>query len=334
MSEGFSHFGVIGAGAWGTALAQVLASDGTPVTLWSWRAEQAADLAAWREHRDKLPGIALHSGISPTHDGGVLSSCDAVLYVAPAQSARDVLTALGPHIGVGVPVISCSKGFERGTLKSMADVLGECVPHARRGVLSGPSFAHEVASGLPAAVTLAAETMDLANGLALAMARPSFRLYTSDDVVGAEIGGAIKNVLAIACGIVDGKGLGKSAHAGLITRGFAEMARLARAMGARSDTLHGLSGLGDLVLTCSSAQSRNMAFGRQLGQGVSMRDLLGAGRGLTEGVASAPSVVALGDRFGVEVPICAAVNAILSQTLSVDGAIDALLSRPIKAEPV
>lgn len=334
MTEIFNTIGVLGAGAWGAALAQVIAADGRPVTLWTWKPEQAAQLAQTRENAQRLPGVTLHPSITPTADGAALAECAAILSVVPAQVTRAVLTQLAPHIGEGVPVIACSKGLERGSLKTMAQVIADAVPQARRGVLSGPSFAHEVATGLPAAVTLAAETLDLAADLAAAIGRPTFRLYLSDDMVGAEIGGAIKNVLAIACGIVDGRELGRSAHAGLITRGFAEMSRLARAMGAQPDTLQGLCGLGDLVLTCSSPRSRNMAFGRALGTGTPLAELLANPASLAEGVASAPAVVTLAENLGVDVPICQAVNAILSGKTTIDTAIDGLLSRPVKVEPV
>ena len=232
----------------------------------------------------------------------------------------------------GLPVVLCCKGFERGSLALMSDVLAETLPSAIPAVLSGPSFAIDVAKGLPTAVTLACSDQALGEALMQALGSESFRPYLSDDLIGAEVGGSVKNVLAIATGIVEGKGLGKSAHAALIARGFAEMTRLGEALGGKRETFSGLCGLGDLVLTCSSPQSRNMSCGFALGRGEALEDILAKRQSVTEGVATAPALVELAQRHGVDMPICDAVNAILSGAISLDDAIEALLSRPFKLE--
>jgi glycerol-3-phosphate dehydrogenase (NAD(P)+) len=255
-----------------------------------------------------------------------------LLAVTPAQHLRGALADLAPRARPGLPVVLCAKGVEAGSLKLMTEVLAETMPQAAPAVLSGPSFASEVARGLPTAVTLAAADEDLARDLAEAIATPTFRPYVSGDMIGAEAGGAIKNVLAIACGVAEGKGLGQSAQAALITRGFAELTRLAVALGGEAETVAGLCGLGDLVLTCSSATSRNMSLGLALGRGESLEAALAGKLSVAEGVASAPAVIALARRHGVETPICDAVNAILSGELAVGPAIVALLARPLKAE--
>jgi glycerol-3-phosphate dehydrogenase (NAD(P)+) len=252
--------------------------------------------------------------------------------VAPAQHLRSTLTALQPHVREGLPILLCAKGVEQGTLCLMTEVLAQAIPEAAPAVLSGPSFAGEVARGLPTAVTLACPDEDLGRALAEAIATPTFRPYLAPDMIGAEAGGAIKNVLAIACGIVEGKGLGRSAHAALITRGFAEMTRVAEALGGQAETVAGLCGLGDLVLTCSSPQSRNMSVGLALGGGQTIGQALAGKLTVAEGVASAPAVRALARRLGVETPICEAVAAILAGEVGVDDAILGLLSRPLKSE--
>ena len=328
------HIGVIGAGAWGSALALAAARAGRRVTLQAHEPETAEAVNTARENRDFLPGVTLPPAIIATTELGDLSDADAVLAVAPAQHLRSVLKAFAPHHRAGRAVVLCAKGIERDTLKLMSEVLAETIPHAAPAVLSGPSFAADVARGLPTAVTLACEDAALGETLMEAIGSPGFRPYLADDLIGAEIGGAVKNVLAIAAGIVEGKGLGKSAHAALISRGFAEMGRLAEALGAKRETLAGLCGLGDLVLTCSSPQSRNMSCGLALGRGETLDSILGARRAVTEGVATAPGVVALARRHGVEMPICEAVDAVLSGRLDVDAAIEALLARPFKPEAV
>ncbi|MBE7218981.1 MAG: NAD(P)-dependent glycerol-3-phosphate dehydrogenase, partial [Caulobacteraceae bacterium] len=249
-----------------------------------------------------------------------------------AQHLRGVLRAFAPHARAGLPVVLCAKGVEQGTLDLMTAVLAEALPAAAPAVLSGPSFAAEVARALPTAVTLACPDAALGEALARALAAPGFRPYLTDDMAGAEAGGAVKNVLAIACGVVEGRGLGRSAHAALITRGFAEMTRLGVAMGARPETLAGLCGLGDLVLTCSSSQSRNMSVGLALGRGETLEQALAGKRTVAEGVASAPAVRALARRLGVETPICEAVAAVLAGELGVEAAIEGLLARPLRPE--
>lgn len=332
MSAPFLRVGVLGAGSWGTALAQTIAQAGRDVVLWCRRREQAVGINSRQENADYLAGVTLDRRIRATADPADLADCTAFLCVAPAQHARAALERIRPYLDDGAPVVMCCKGIERGTLKLMSDVLGDVAPNARAAVLSGPSFAGEVAAGLPAAVTLACREPALARALITTIGRPQFRPYLTDDIVGAEAGGAVKNVLAIACGIVMGRRLGESAHAAMVTRGFAEMTRFAVALGARPETLQGLCGLGDLVLTCSSLRSRNMSLGHALGQNQRLKDIMIDRKGVTEGVATAPVIVGLADRLGVDMPICAAVNDVLSDRASVDEAIDGLLSRPFKLE--
>jgi glycerol-3-phosphate dehydrogenase (NAD(P)+) len=324
--------GVIGGGAWGTALAQVCARAGLSVTLWAREAEVAAEINAAHANSLFLPGVTLDAGVTATGEPADLEGSDLILAVAPAQHLRATLALFAPHASEGVPVVLCAKGIEAGSLALMTQVLAESLPAARPAVLSGPSFAGEVARGLPTAVTLAAADPRLAETLAQAIASPLFRPYVSGDMIGAEAGGAVKNVLAIACGVVEGRGLGRSAHAALITRGFAELTRLAVALGGQAETVAGLCGLGDLVLTCSSPQSRNMSVGLALGRGESLQEALAGKSSVAEGVASAPAVRALAGRLGVETPICDAVSAILAGETAVDPAIAALLSRPLRAE--
>ncbi len=324
--------GVIGAGAWGTALAQVCARAGLATTLWAREPAVAAAIAATGENTLFLPGARLDDRVSVTLDAGDLAGAELILAAAPAQFLRGTLRLFAPHLAPGVPVVLCAKGVEASSLKLMSQVLAETLPGARRAVLSGPSFAAEVARGLPTAVTLAAGDPALAEAIARRIASQAFRPYVSDDMVGAEAGGAIKNVLAIACGVVEGRGLGRSAHAALITRGFAELTRLAVALGGRAETVAGLCGLGDLVLTCSSLQSRNMSVGLAIGRGGRVAEAIAGGGGVAEGVASAPAVRALAARLGVETPICDAVSAILAGEIAVDPAIAALLARPLRSE--
>jgi glycerol-3-phosphate dehydrogenase (NAD(P)+) len=326
------HAGIIGGGAWGTALAQVCARAGLEVTLQAREPEVVEAINGAHENPLFLPDITLDEAVRATHEMADLAACDLILAVAPAQHLRSALTTLGPHARHGLPVLLCSKGIEQGSLKLMTQVLGETIPQACPAVLSGPSFAGEVARGLPTAVTLACPDEPFARRLAETIATPAFRPYVVDDMIGAEAGGAIKNVLAIATGIVEGKGLGRSAHAALITRGFAEMTRMAVALGARAETLAGLCGLGDLVLTCSSSQSRNMSLGMALGQGRTVAQALAGKLSVAEGVASAPAVRDLAAKLGVEMPICQAVAGVLADEHTVDAAIMGLLSRPLKSE--
>ena len=327
----FRTAGVIGAGAWGTALALVCARAGLKTTLWAREPEVVESIRAERENTLFLPGFTLFD-VEVTPDLADLADSDLILAVPPAQHMRATLTAFEAHARPGLPIVLCAKGVERGSNALMTKVLKETLPDAAPAVLSGPSFAKEVAQGLPAAVTLAAKDPALARDLAEVLATPTFRPYVSDDMIGAEAGGALKNVLAIACGISEGKGFGRSAHAALITRGFAEMTRYAVALGAKAETVAGLCGLGDLVLTCSSPQSRNMSVGLALGQGQTLKQALAGKLSVAEGVESAPAVVDLAEHLGVETPICEAVAAILARKLSVDDAMHALMTRPLKTE--
>ena len=324
--------GVIGAGAWGTALAQTARLAGCDVALWAREAEVADEINSAHRNSIFLADVPLDPGIVATNDLAEIAERDAVLLVSPAQHVRETAQALAPLLVPQTPVVVCSKGLEQATGKLMGDVLGEALPTATPAFLSGPSFAADVARGLPAALTLATPDSDLGQRLANAIGYRNFRLYWSDDMVGVQLGGALKNVLAIAAGIVDGKSLGASAHAALVTRGFAEMRRLGAALGAREETLAGLSGLGDLVLTCGSPQSRNMSLGRALGQGQKLDDVLGSRRSVAEGVYTAAAVVRVAGEHGIEMPIASAVDAIVTGALDVDTAIETLLSRPFRAE--
>jgi glycerol-3-phosphate dehydrogenase (NAD(P)+) len=324
--------GVIGGGAWGTALAQVCARAGLGTTLWAREAEVVAAINAGAQNPLFLPGVDLDPAIAATDDLADLAGADLVLAVAPAQHLRATLSAFAPHARNGLPILLCAKGIEQGTLKLMTQVLAETVPQAQPAVLSGPSFAGEVARGLPTAVTLACSDEGCAQTLGEAIATPTFRPYFATDMIGAEAGGAVKNVLAIACGIVEGRGLGRSAHAALITRGFSELTRLAVSLGGQAETVAGLCGLGDLVLTCSSPQSRNMSVGLALGCGETLEQALSGKLSVAEGVASAPAVRQLARKLGVDVPICEATAAILAGEVGVDDAIRRLLARPLREE--
>ena len=328
----FSSAGVIGAGAWGTALALVCARAGLATTLYAREPELVTAIQAEGENTLYLPGVKFDVPITVTNDLKDLSECEFLLNVTPAQYLRASLQAFARHARPGVPMLLCAKGVEQASLQLMSEVATEALPSAVLAVLSGPSFAGEVARGLPTAVTLACADEGLGRALAEAIALPTFRPYVATDMIGAEVGGAIKNVLAIACGIVEGRGLGRSAHAALITRGFAEMTRLAEALGGEAETVAGLCGLGDLVLTCSSPQSRNMSVGLALGRGETLDQALSGKRSVAEGVASAPAVRQLARKVGVETPISEAVAAILAGEVEVDAAIAGLLSRPLKSE--
>lgn len=321
--------GVAGAGAWGTALAQVLASDGDEVPVWAFEPEVAEAINTAHENSLYLSGIALSPAIHASSDLAVLTSCEALLVAVPAQHLRGIVAAL-PH--GGRPLILCSKGIEAGTGRLMSQVVEEVRPSAQVAVLSGPTFAHEVAAGLPTAITLACGDTALGERLARRIARPAFRPYLSDDVIGAEVGGAVKNVLAIACGVADGAGLGLNARASLISRGFAEMTRFGLALGARAETLSGLSGLGDLVLTCSSTNSRNFSLGKGLGEGLAAADLLGARRTVAEGAFTAPVLRDAARAAGVDMPIVESVCAVLEGEVGVPEMIELLLARPLRSE--
>ena len=324
----FDHIAVVGGGAWGTALALTCMRAGRSVLLWESDPANAAHLAVHRESRF-LPGVRLDDRIAVVTDLAEAARAEAILLVVPAQAVRAVTKALSPLLAPGTPLIVCAKGIERGTQKFMTEVVGECASGATPAVLSGPSFAADVARGLPTAVTLAAADETVAAALAKAIGSAAFRPYRSTDVRGVELGGAAKNVLAIAAGVVTGRGLGASALAALTTRGFAELGRFGRAYGAKADTMTGLSGLGDLLLTCSSPQSRNFSFGIELGRGHKPADIHG---GLAEGVFTAPVLLAMARERAVDMPIATAVAALLDGTLTVDAAIESLLTRPLKAE--
>jgi len=325
----FSHIGVVGAGAWGVALAQSAASGGRRVTLWG-RDEDA--MRVWRETRQgaRLRGVRLHDAITPTHELADLRDCDAILLVTPAQTTRQVALALAETLQTARPLVNCAKGIEVETDLFLSDVLAEVAPGWPRATLSGPSFAVDVAAGLPTAVTLAAETEDLAVALANALKAPNLRLYHSTDLRGVELGGAAKNVLAIGCGVGAGLKLGASASAALIARGFAELSRFGQAFGARPATLMGLSGLGDLVLTCSSEQSRNFSFGLALGRGRTVAEA-SAGK-LAEGATTAKALTDLARRKSVEMPIAETVQALLDGRIGAREAVGALLARPQRGE--
>jgi len=325
----FDRIGVIGGGAWGTALAQVGASGGRDVLLWARETEVVESVNADHENRAFLPGQKLSSSIRATGDLADLRACEAWLVVTPAQHMRAVLEAAPP---CNKPLILCSKGIEEHSGALLHRVAAEACVEASIAVLSGPTFAHEVAAGLPTAVTLAAEDQALSESLRERIALPTFRMYLSDDVAGAEIGGAVKNVLAIACGVVDGKGLGQNARAALIARGFAEMTRFGLASGARRETLVGLSGLGDLVLTCSSTSSRNFSLGKGIGEGRSPDELMSDRRTVAEGAFTAPVLARLAGEMGIDMPVVAAVAKLLSGSANVDQVLQELLARPPRPE--
>ena len=316
---------VIGAGAWGTALANTAARAERDVTLWARDPAVVALLTRQREN-PRLPSIRLDDRISATGAIADVAHADAVLLVVPAQELRVAATALAPHVGQDTPVIACAKGIERGTHRFMTEIIGETISGAVPAILSGPSFAADVARGLPTAVTLACADEPTASALARALGSQTFRPYHATDVRGVESGGAAKNVLAIAAGIVQGRKLGASATAALVTRGFAELARFGRALGARSETLTGLSGLGDLILSCSTPQSRNFSYGLALGDGRAPEGKL------AEGAFTARALVELANEKGIEMPIAAAVAAVIDEKLTVDQAIESLLTRPFRAE--
>jgi glycerol-3-phosphate dehydrogenase (NAD(P)+) len=322
----FKSIGVIGAGAWGTALAAVAARARREVVLYARDAKSAAEIAASRA-TPKLPGMKLAANIEVTDDMARAARADIVLVATPAQNLRQAVMALAPHLAKATPVVACAKGIERGTHLFMTEVIAQATPDAIPAILSGPSFAEDVARGLPTAVTLAAKDEDLARALVQALGSATFRPYHTTDVRGVEIGGAAKNVLAIAAGIVVGRNLGASAQAALTTRGFTELVRLGRACGARGETMTGLSGLGDLILTCSSLQSRNFALGLALGRGEAKpRDKL------AEGEFTAPVLIELAASQEVDMPVSNAVAAILRGATTIDEAIESLLARPFKAE--
>ena len=326
------RFGVVGGGAWGTALAQVLRRAGRDVVIWAREADVVAAINGSHENPLFLPGVALDAAIRATADLADVARTDALLLVAPAQHLREMCRQLAASLAANTPIIICSKGIEEDSGALLSEVVAASLPQAALAVLSGPTFAAEVAKGLPTAITLAASDAALGQRLIDAIGTREFRPYLTDDVAGAQIGGAVKNVMAIACGIVMGRGFGDNARAALITRGLAEMVRLALAKGGKAETLMGLSGLGDLTLTCSSTQSRNHSLGLALGKGEKLEAYVAGRRSVAEGVTSAAATAALAQKLKIEMPIVAAVDAILHHGAAIDEVIEALLTRPFKAE--
>jgi glycerol-3-phosphate dehydrogenase (NAD(P)+) len=324
---------IIGGGAWGTALAVVARRAGSTAVLWARDGKVVAAINERHENPLFLPGIALDPTIVATSDiDAAMLGAEAALLVVPAQFLRGVIGALRPGLLEGMPVLHCAKGIEAGSLKTMSEVSAELLPNSPLAVLSGPTFATEVARGLPTAVTIASHDTALARGFMTALGSSRFRPYLSNDPTGAEIGGAVKNVLAIACGTVEGRGLGENARASLITRGLAEMIRLGVAKGGRAETFGGLSGIGDLVLTCSAIQSRNYALGVALGRGQKLAAALAGRRSVVEGVTTATAVAELASQLGIEMPISEVVEAVLHRGASIDAMIEGLLRRPYRSE--
>ncbi len=321
--------GVIGAGAWGTALAQVMAAGGDDVILWAREQNVVESISALRENAVFLPGLVLNERIRATAELADVADCSVNLVVAPAQHLSSVLKALPAN---GQDLILCTKGIEQDSGRFMHQIAAERAIGGGIAVLSGPTFAHEVAAGMPTAITLACTDAVLGQKLATTIARPHFRPYVSNDVVGAEIGGAVKNVLAIACGVVEGRGLGQNARAALIARGFAEMVRFGLAHGARAETLSGLSGLGDLVLTCSSTSSRNFSLGKGLGEGQSAQMLMSGRLTVAEGASTAPVLQQIAFRKGIDMPVVDTVCALLAGEVSAEQAVMQILSRPLREE--
>ncbi len=331
-AQAIQRIGIIGAGAWGTALANAAADSGRDVVIWAREAEVVSAING--EHRNPvfLPDIPIKDTVRATGTQAEACEADAILLVTPAQHVRAAGETLAPHLEPGVACVICAKGIELGSNELLSTVLSETMPKAPVAILSGPTFAKEVARGLPTAVTLACADEALGEALIAALGSRTFRPYLSGDIIGAQIGGAVKNVLAIACGIVTGRGLGENARASLITRGMAEILRLGQAMGADPATLMGLCGLGDLVLTCGSPASRNMSLGIALAEGAVAKDYLGAHKSVAEGAFTVGAVTALAKKHGIEMPIAASVDAIINRAASIDREIDALMSRPFTRE--
>lgn len=327
-----NKIGVLGAGAWGTALAQVAANAGNEVCIWALEIDVAKEINESHLNTAFLPDIKLSENITASNDLKDMAKMDAILSVVPAQFTRKTFEQLAQFLPAGTPIALCSKGIEQKSLEFMTDVLAHTIPQAIGAVISGPSFAKDVAIGLPTAVTLACKDRPTGEKLVKMLGIATFRPYLSSDLIGAEIGGAVKNVLAIACGMAEGKGLGESARSALITRGFAEMVRLGVALGANPNTLNGLCGLGDLVLTCSSKSSRNFSLGFALGQGQTLELALKGKNSVAEGAATAPALLQLAQKHNVEMPICQAVAAILNNEIEVNEAINAILNRPFREE--
>lgn len=329
----FTRIAVIGAGAWGTALAQMLCQAGRAVTLWAREEEVARAVNETQRNALYLPDVALNPDLAASTDiVAVAGQAELVLLVAPAQHLRSVCALLAPVLAPGVPAVICAKGIELSSHALMSEVAAESLGDRPLAVLSGPTFAIEVARGLPTAVTLACADEELGQRIVETVGQPHFRPYAATDVIGSEIGGALKNVIAIACGIVMGRKLGDNARAALMTRGLAEMRRYGALRGARAETLMGLSGLGDLALTCNSPQSRNMSLGIALGEGRTMDEILGARRSVAEGVATAAAVTSHAEALGIDMPIAAAVAAVCHEGADLDETIHDLLARPFRTE--
>lgn len=329
-----STIGVIGAGAWGTALAQSFARNGKEVMLWARDAGLADEINLTHQNRKYLPGLQLHPDLKATLDLKTICQCDILVPVVPAQHLRSVLMLAHKDIGNDKPVIICAKGIEIESGRLMSDVAADLLPTAMIGILSGPNFAHEVAQGLPAAATLASIYQSRLTKVRDQLASKTLRLYVNNDVVGTEVGGAVKNVIAIICGIVAGKNLGENARAAVVTRGLHEMAKLAEGLGGKRETLMGLSGIGDLLLTCSSMKSRNFSLGHALGQGQALQNILQGRAGVTEGIPTAQAVAALAERLHIDMPLTDAVHQVLQGKLSVDDAMKQLLDRPFGYEGI
>ena len=323
---------IIGAGAWGTALALAGSRAGNNVTLWAYEREVVTAINEVHENTLYLPGVALDSGILATEDMAQAAVADVLLLAIPAQHLRVTIAPLVGKLAPEIPLIVCAKGIEQETLALMSEAVDATFPQNPVFILSGPTFAADVAAGLPTAVTLAGADLDAARQIANRLKSDRFRPYCGDDVIGAQIGGAVKNVLGIACGIAEGRGFGDNARAALITRGLAELTRLCMAKGGQAETMMGLSGLGDLVLTCTSTQSRNYSLGLALGAGRSLAGILGERNSVAEGVFTASAAVSLAEKLGIEMPIAGAVDAVLNRDADIDVVIEALLSRPLRAE--
>lgn len=335
MSNTNKTIGVIGAGAWGTALAQAFASGGRDVTIWAREQEVVDAINNNHENTVFLKGKPLAPSLKASNDLNTVASANILLLVTPAQYLRATLTELAPTLSDEQAIVICSKGIETGTGKLLSEVAGEVLGVDRPiAVLTGPTFASEVAAGLPAAATIGTNNLEFGRALQADLGVKKFRPYVSDDIIGVQLGGAIKNVIAIACGIVTGKQLGESARAALLTRGIAEIARLGTALGGKPETLMGMCGVGDLVLTCSSMQSRNFSLGMALGEGKTLEEILGTRNSVTEGVFTAKSTLALAQAHNISMPITEAVANFLSGDTSVDNAIDDMLNRPFKYEMI
>ncbi|MGB1547129.1 MAG: NAD(P)H-dependent glycerol-3-phosphate dehydrogenase [Alphaproteobacteria bacterium] len=327
-----TRIGIVGAGAWGTALAQVVRRQGNETILYAIEPEVVEAIRETAENTTYLPGIKLDPEIHVTNTLVTVAKADVLLLTTPAQYLRKTTEAIAPHIKDGTPVVICAKGIEEKSGSLMSEILAATLPKAPLAVLSGPTFAAEVARGLPTAATLAAIDKPTGEQLLAVLGSPRFRTYLSEDIVGTQIGGAVKNVLAIACGIVEGRRLGENAKAALITRGLAEILRLGVALGGQPKTFMGLSGLGDLTLTCSSRQSRNLSLGVALGEGKTLKEIMARRKSVTEGVYTASAIPELANRLGLEMPIADAVRDVLHHGANIDAAIEGLLARPLGEE--